>query len=430
MASSMKRPLDSTQPNTAREWDDWIKWAQRERARAVLQEQEKAASVMDDSPESPPPETTPTDDAGFERPAKVSKKTATLHRPTTAIKNSFSVLTPETDLDNDEDNDLSTDDDKDTTHARTSNKAEPGKIAPIIIRDGQAWKRLGQKLNDKKIRFNKAKMVQSGIQIEPQTETDYRDLYTLLKNDNVPFYTYQLKSEKTIKAVLRGVILEITPEEVKQELEEKGQYTVLKVSRMNGRNGPAPLVLVEVDRQYKSIFNLRTICNLSITVEPLKKSRGIVQCHRCQLFGHVQRNCNSEYRCMKCGDSHSTHLCKKSPALQPTCANCGGEHLSTSLRCEKNPNKPRQPTLPTMTPTTNVWTERLRQQQQNKQQTKQTPEKPKPTQKQTDNLEELHLLLGKMLHTFSQTNPTTDQLLSFTKNTQSLISLYQKNSNE
>lgn len=43
---------------------------------------------------------------------------------------------------------------------------------------------------------------------------------------------------------------------------------------------------------------------------------------------------------MKCGEAHSTHLCEKSKTKPARCANCGGEHRLTSLKCPANPNNP------------------------------------------------------------------------------------------
>lgn len=86
-------------------------------------------------------------------------------------------------------------------------------------------------------------MVKQGVHIEPNEE-DYRSLYT-----------YQLKSEKRLKIVLRGVLTEISEQEVSENLHEQG-YPVTKVKRMKGRNRQdIPLVLLELDKEYKLIYN-------------------------------------------------------------------------------------------------------------------------------------------------------------------------------
>lgn len=59
---------------------------------------------------------------------------------------------------------------------------------------------------------------------------------------------------------------------------------------MNGKNKkPAPLVLVDIDRKYHSIYKITKVCKLNVFVEALKETGSLIQCHRCQSFGHVQK---------------------------------------------------------------------------------------------------------------------------------------------
>lgn len=54
---------------------------------------------------------------------------------------------------------------------------------------------------------------------------------------------------------------------------------------MNGKNRiPAQLVLVEIDRKYKSIYNLTIVCSLKITTVLLKLNDTLIQCHKCQSY--------------------------------------------------------------------------------------------------------------------------------------------------
>lgn len=188
-----------------------------------------------------------------------------------------------------------------------------------------------------KINYCKAKLTQNGVQVEPSTEDDYRNLYKLLKNKEIQFHTFELSSEKPLKVVIRGIMTEITKDDIKTDLESQ-RYPAQKITRMQGRYGPTPLILMEVPKEYKSIYDLQHCCGLNVEVKPYELKKEVIQCHRCQLFGHVQRNCHAEYRCMKFGELHSTHLSSKPKTTPPRCANCGDEHLSTSLRCVKNPN--------------------------------------------------------------------------------------------
>ncbi|GJQ65689.1 hypothetical protein Trydic_g7775 [Trypoxylus dichotomus] len=211
------------------------------------------------------------------------------------------------------------------------------KIAPIIIKETAKWTRTANLMREKRITATKSKLINTGIQVEPATEEDYRKLSKLLKEQKTQFYTYQLKSEKKLKVVLRGITQDITDDEIKQDLQAQ-DYPVEKITRMKGKQGkPSPLVLVEIDRLYKSIYNITDCCGLAVKVEALRTRNLIVQCHKCQMLGHTQSNCSINYKCMKCGEDHSTHLCEKPKTTPPKCANCGGEHLSTYLKCPENP---------------------------------------------------------------------------------------------
>ncbi|GJQ79451.1 hypothetical protein Trydic_g5039 [Trypoxylus dichotomus] len=207
------------------------------------------------------------------------------------------------------------------------------KIAPIIIKETAKWTRTANLMREKRITATKSKLINSGIQVEPATEEDYRILSKLLKDQKTQFYTYQLKSDKKLKVVLRGITQDITDDEIKQDLQAQ-DYPVEKITRMKGKQGkPSPLVLVEIDRLYKSIYNTTDCCGLAVKVEALRTRNIIVQCHKCQMFGHTQSSCNINYKC----EDHSTHLCEKPRTTPPKCANCGGEHLSTYLSALRTP---------------------------------------------------------------------------------------------
>lgn len=49
------------------------------------------------------------------------------------------------------------------------------------------------------------------------------------------------------------------------------------------------------------------------------------------------KNCNDNYKCIKCGEGHSIHLCEKPKITPSRYANCAGEQLSISLRRQENP---------------------------------------------------------------------------------------------
>lgn len=69
-------------------------------------------------------------------------------------------------------------------------------------------------------------------------------------------------------------------------------------------------------------------------IEPPKKVDEIVQCHRCQQFGHTKSFCRNPFRCVKCGLSHSTPECTKPKETPAQCVNCLQYHTASYRGCK------------------------------------------------------------------------------------------------
>jgi hypothetical protein len=103
------------------------------------------------------------------------------------------------------------------------------------------------------------------------------------------------------------------------------------------KNTPTPVYMVLLNENYplKTLNKNHDILgHTRIEWAFYKSKREVQQCRRCQEWRHVAANCNAPYKCVKCGDNHSTHLCTKSRDTPATCANCGDEHTANSVICE------------------------------------------------------------------------------------------------
>lgn len=94
---------------------------------------------------------------------------------------------------------------------------------------------------------------------------------------------------------------------------------------------------IEIERKYRSIYNIRKFCGLDIVIEPMKPKLDVIQCYRCQLYRHVQKNDNAAPKCMICVLDHYTYECKKERTTPATCINCGGDHTAASKYCSVRP---------------------------------------------------------------------------------------------
>lgn len=69
---------------------------------------------------------------------------------------------------------------------------------------------------------------------------------------------------------------------------------------------------------------IRGLQNQTISWESPNRKDKHIQCHRCQRFGHISRNCNSAYTCVKCDQKHAPGECQRSreDPSDPYCSNC------------------------------------------------------------------------------------------------------------
>lgn len=212
------------------------------------------------------------------------------------------------------------------------------------------------------------KNFEGNIQIQTKSVEDKNTVIDCLKklnqnkNNEYQFYTYTENCDKLKTFVLKGFIFMKT-EELIQILKDEG-ISAEKVSFLNNsETNPSYLVQFEKASQM-DISKLKTqfkVIDLVVVVwQKFNKSKKkYTQCHRCQQFGHVARNCNQQYRCVKCISDHGPGECtKKRNQDLPQCFNCKEMHPANSRDCKsfldyksrleslKNPKKPSKSNPP------------------------------------------------------------------------------------
>jgi hypothetical protein len=125
------------------------------------------------------------------------------------------------------------------------------------------------------------------------------------------FSHFTLQEEKRVRVVLKPVPREIPVEEIAEDLEAQGFHPI-GVHRMRRLISKKELPLVELPPSEKNIFELKTVCFLTVNVEKPRRNGWVSQCHNCQWFHHSQRNCRAAPRCVKCGNNHSSNTSEKS----------------------------------------------------------------------------------------------------------------------
>lgn len=177
---------------------------------------------------------------------------------------------------------------------------------------------------------------QSKVKINTITSDYYRKLVKLLKDHDVAFYTFQFKHERSFRVVLKNMHFSTDTEDIKNSLEEYG-FKVRNVSNAKSFKTKMPLNMFFIDlspsSNCKDIYNVEYLLNAKIVFEPPYKSNDIVQCKKCQRYGHTRSYCSYPFRCVKCNESHDSTTCRKHINTPPNCVLCGGEHPANYKGC-------------------------------------------------------------------------------------------------
>lgn len=211
------------------------------------------------------------------------------------------------------------------------------KPPPIYVKNVQKYSVLCTKLSE--IVGNdtftcKARI--TDLVINPKTVESYRGIIRYLKERKADYHTFQLEEEKSYRVVIRNLHQSIPVELIKEELTELG-HTVRNVTPVIHpvTKQTLPLFFVDLEPRpnNKDIFDIEILCYSRIKVEEPHKQRLIVQCKRCQEYGHTKSYCQHQPRCVKCAGDHFTPDCGKQPNTPATCALCNGEHPANYKGC-------------------------------------------------------------------------------------------------
>jgi 3-methyladenine DNA glycosylase AlkC len=179
------------------------------------------------------------------------------------------------------------------------------------------------------------------IKINCVTPETYRKLVTYFKDNNIFFHTYQLKEETAYRiAAIKCIQHSINTEDIRRKISELG-HNVRNIINAQDKTTKEPLNLFFVDletaKNNKEIYNIKSLQNKIIRTEPPRvNTNKIIQCMRCQQYGHLKSYCNKPFICIKCCGSRNCKDCKKiQNKLTPAkCALCGGNHPANYEGCE------------------------------------------------------------------------------------------------
>ena len=152
------------------------------------------------------------------------------------------------------------------------------------------------------------------VKIKVNTSDSYRRLIKRLQDDKIVHHTYQIREERAYRVVLCNLHHSIPPSENQAELKTLGHKdrNVLNI-RHRVTKEPLPLYFVDLEPQDndKSIYDLQHLCNMKIVVKAPRKKNHIVQCTRCQYYGHTKASAPARMFASSVGANTIRHCAQK-----------------------------------------------------------------------------------------------------------------------
>lgn len=208
--------------------------------------------------------------------------------------------------------------------------------------------------------------------IYSETLKDQEKIMKFLDKNGIQYHTYTPKHLKTHAFTLRGLEQDIELEEIKDDL--IGQNVpVIQIHKMRATQSPAYMVVTDNTVTLKQLqHHIKVVSYTKIRWNRYTTKKEIIQCHRCQLWGHATANCHRAEKCLKCAESHLTMNCPKPITTLAKCINCHGSHPANSIDCpiyksiiEKKNSRSSRPAVapkpryrPAPIPESNPWEQR------------------------------------------------------------------------
>ena len=177
------------------------------------------------------------------------------------------------------------------------------------------------------------------ITILPRSQLDHAKIWSFVTETGIQAHTNSPEAPSfPRKWVVRGISSSIDPADVADDIRQQIGCTC-DVQRMTRRDAGGAVragadlfsVLVPTAEDARRLREIRVVFHHRVTWEAPHRP-DLVQCYRCQRFGHTAKHCNFQRRCVKCPETHEPGSCTRDGDLPPYCVNCGEEGHPANYR--------------------------------------------------------------------------------------------------
>lgn len=177
---------------------------------------------------------------------------------------------------------------------------------------------------------------QNSIKINVKNDDAYRQVIKTLLEGHFSFHTYENKQQRPIRVIVRNLHHTCSTDRIIDDLARKNLKVIDATNKISWRKKiPLDMFILSFpsEENVTKIYEISNILGCKVQIEPLKKSKLIPQCKKCQAYGHTQKYCSKSPRCVKCAGHHLTAMCDKLKTSSAKCVHCGEAHPASYRGC-------------------------------------------------------------------------------------------------
>lgn len=219
------------------------------------------------------------------------------------------------------------------------NKSPPVVLKGELKKLDEVKKRLKEECNISNVsfkytRFNTLIFVENDKEHDKLVEYFKQEQVDAVNKNKIEFHTYTTAPKKTHAFVIRGLDFEPETDDIKSAFLQEYDIEISSVYQMHTKYRPLYMIVTSSAITQKYLVNtVKYLMSVRVFIEERQNVRRIIQCHRCQEWGHATSNCFRAPMCLKCAEKHHTKECTKDKDSDPKCCNCGGKHPANSITC-------------------------------------------------------------------------------------------------
>lgn len=209
---------------------------------------------------------------------------------------------------------------------------------PIIVDGVDNYQNFFDSLtqNQPKNSFMTKIMKEKSVKINALNEETYKCLTKKLTENHYLWHSYENKQERPLRVMVKNLHSSCIPQRIIEDLQKQNFKIEEAVNKLSWKT-KEPLNMFVLtfrnDEDTSKVYGIKSILGCKVEVHPIKTSRLVPQCKRCQAYGHTQKYCSKEPRCVKCTGKHLTRDCQKTSIEKPKCVHCGEPHPANYRGC-------------------------------------------------------------------------------------------------